>query len=233
MSKEFKEMLSFTDGPVRFEKNDRGHLKIQNKPWPWSVKEFEFDTLRSLVSAYNCKRGFEIATGFGVSAVALGLGFKETNGKLVTMDAYVEELHNHPDSYRRSSPVVNTASNDFKTAKYLINKFDLNEVVFPELGWSPRDTGDVLKKHLAPGEKLDFVFIDGGHFSEQVIRDVEGILPYLAPKNLVVFHDGFDQVFDRLTMNRIELILRRPMRMLIDMNTGLGNNMMIVNNMVI
>jgi len=189
MSKEFKEMLSFTDGPVRFEKNDRGHLKIQNKPWPWSVKEFEFDTLRSLVSAYNCKRGFEIATGFGVSAVALGLGFKETNGKLVTMDAYVEELHNHPDSYRRSSPVVNTASNDFKTAKYLINKFDLNEVVFPELGWSPRDTGDVLKKHLAPGEKLDFVFIDGAHSYKAVMKDLKAYAPKVKQKCGLLGHD--------------------------------------------
>lgn len=231
MSKEYKELLTFTDGPDRLEKNEYGMIKLKSQTFPWTVKEFEFDVLRSLVSTHNCRRGFEVATGFGVSSVAIGLGFKETQGKLVTVDAYVEELNNNPDSYRKSSPVVNTQAIGYKMVKYLINKFDLNDTVFPEVGWSPRDTSDILKRHLVPGEKLDFVFIDGGHFSEQVIRDVEGVLPFLAPKNIVVFHDGFNQVFDRPTVNRIELLLRKPVKMLVDINTGLGNNMMIVNNM--
>jgi len=231
MSKEYKELLTLTDGPDKIEKNQYGMLKLKSQEFPWTIKEFEFDVLTSLVSTYNCRRAFEVATGFGVSSLAIGLGLKETQGKLVTVDAYVEELKNHPDVYRGSNPTIHTQAIGYKMVKYLIDRYDLTNTVFPEVGWSPRDTSDILKRHLVPGEKLDFVFIDGGHFSEQVIRDVEGVLPFLAPKNIIVFHDGFNQVFDRPTVSRIESLLRKPLRMLVDINTGLGNNMMIVNNM--
>lgn len=231
MSKEFKDLVSFTDGPDKIIRNQYGMLQLQSKSFPWSVKEFEFDVLRSLVSTFNCKRGFEVATGFGVSAVALGLGFKETQGKLVTVDAYVEEFNNHPDNYRRHHPTLHTQAIGYRMVRYLMGKFNLENTVFPEVGWSPRDVSDILKRHLTPEEKIDFAFIDGGHFSEQVIRDVEGILPFLAPKHLIVFHDGFNQVFNSATIARIEFLLKKPMRMLVDINTGCGNNMMLVNNM--
>jgi hypothetical protein len=136
------------------------------------------------VTTYNLKRGYECATAFGVSSTAAGLGFKKTGGKLVTMDAYVEELYDNCNSYRGVEAVTHPNSDDYKSAKFLHKHFGLEETVFCEVGWSPRDTAQTISKHFAPEEKLDFVFIDAGHFPEQVSgrydlkATVQGLIKY-------------------------------------------------------
>jgi len=92
----FKQILNLTDGPVQYELTEMGHIKMVNHLYPYSIKEREFNFLRDLIAHNNLKNGFECATAFGISSLALGLGFKETGGKCVTMDAYIEEKCEDP-----------------------------------------------------------------------------------------------------------------------------------------
>jgi predicted O-methyltransferase YrrM len=228
----FKEILTLTNGPDQYELvPQHGFMKLKSRNFPWSIKQMEFDLLRSLVVANNLKRGFEIATGIGISSTALGLGFQETGGKLVTMDSYVEDLHNHPESYRRVLPTLHTESINLKSTQFLINHYKLQDTVFPEVGWSPRDTGQIIKKHFTPDEKLDFLFLDGGHFPEQIAKDLEGIVPYLSKKSIVVFHDMFDHTFNRSVKSRIAQLLGKEPIVLLDWHTGFSNHLGIVNNL--
>jgi predicted O-methyltransferase YrrM len=41
------------------------------------------------------------------------------------------------------------------------------------------------------GGRFDFVFIDGLHMYKQVVRDIEGILPFLCDGAYILFHDAF------------------------------------------
>ena len=59
---------------------------MENHIFPLSIRYDEFEFLKNLIIKYNLKSGFELATAFGVSTVALGIGFIKTGGKLVTMD---------------------------------------------------------------------------------------------------------------------------------------------------
>ena len=192
---EYKEIISLTDGPVKYEWTNEASIKMKNHSYPYSLKEAEFFYLRDIIVKYNLKTGYELATAFGVSTTAIGLGFKQTGGKLVTMDAYVEEHCNSWLVYRDMPPQIYHDKDGYKSANHLIKHFGLEDHVVTEVGWSPNNTEEVIKKHLT--DKIDFVFIDGGHFPDQVIKDVEVLLPLLADKYLIAFHDNYPQVFDR------------------------------------
>jgi predicted O-methyltransferase YrrM len=191
---EYIEIIELKNGPVKYEWTNEASIKMVGHTYPYSLKEEEFFYLRDIIIKYNLKTGYELATAFGVSTTAIGLGFKQTGGKLVTMDAYVEE---HCDSwlvYRDMPPQVYPDKDGYKSANHLIKHFGLEDHVITEVGWSPNNTEEVIKKHLT--DKIDFVFIDGGHFPDQVIKDVEVLIPMLADKYLIAFHDNYPQVFD-------------------------------------
>lgn len=228
----YKEILSLTNGPVEYEFHPIANLiKPRNKNFPWSIKQFEFDLLRSLISSHDLKKGLEIGTGLGISTIALGLGFKDTGGKVITIDSHIEEAHDSYVSYRRSPPSILSDSKNFQSSKFLVDHFQLNDTVSIELGWSPRDTASILRNHLAEGEKLDFVFLDGGEFPEQVVKDVESFLPFLAPKNLVVLQGVFDNVYDSAVVARLKRVLRKDPVFLTDPSLPFTNRMGIVNNL--
>ena len=48
----------------------------------------------------------------------------------------------------------------------------------------------------AAGGPFDFVFIDGDHTAEGVLRDAEGVLPHLADQATLLFHDAFNPDVD-------------------------------------
>lgn len=57
----------------------------------------------------------------------------------------------------------------------------------PPIGWDSAPTGVPA---LLQGRTIDFAFIDGGHFGEQPLRDVDAVLPFLPSERfLLVFHD--------------------------------------------
>ena len=190
----YKEITELKDGPVQYELLSRGNIKMVQHPYPYSILQEEFDFLRNIIVENNLKFGYECATAFGISSLAIGLGFKETQGKCVTIDAYIEEKCNHPEKYKNFEKEVYDQADGYKSVKYLIEKFDLKNHLFPEIGWSPDDTEKCVRKHIK--EPLDFVFIDAGHFPEQIIKDIDAFIPLLGDRYAIVFHDVYPHSFN-------------------------------------
>jgi predicted O-methyltransferase YrrM len=182
-----EEILKFDDGPVKYEKSGRGHIKMVGHSVPLSVMQAEWDFLHNIVVDNNLTKGFELATAFGISGSAIGTAMKKTGGKLVTMDAYVEEKYNNAGTYEHFERQVYEQSDGYKSVKYLIKKLDIENHMIAEIGWSPDDVDSIITKNFT--DKLDFVFLDAGHFGHQMIKDIESIKPHLADKFVFVFHD--------------------------------------------
>jgi predicted O-methyltransferase YrrM len=214
---EFQQILEMEGGPVEYELFIRApNLKMKHQHYPHSIRETEFNYLRDIVVRYNLKSGLEIATAFGVSAVASGLGFRETGGRLITIDAYIEESSNDCYIYDGLKQVYENTSG-YKSRSHLVNFFGLNDHVKLEVGWSPDDVGSILEKNNV--DKLDFVFLDGGHFPDQIIKDIGAFYPYLSEKNIVVLHDVMPDSYTSEVLDFIQekfgkqpqVILPRPM----------------------
>lgn len=183
---------------------ENGSLRMARHNMPLSVKEDEFMFLKNFIIEHNLQRGYEIATAFGISALACGLGFKETGGRLATMDAYIEEQYNDCSQYRDKKGTYQDADG-YKSIHFLIDAFEMQDIIIPVVGWSPDDTPMAIDQVLAPGEKLDFVFIDGLHYDEAVMADVNSVLPHLAEKHVVFFHDVhcFSETVERFLVEKL------------------------------
>lgn len=167
-------------------------LSMIGHDYPTSIRQTEFEFLKQLIVDYDLKNGFELATAFGVSTTALGLGFKQTGGKLITMDAYVEEILSDCH-YEGAQYQVYSDTDGWKSVNYLIEHFRLQDVVTPDVGWSPEDTGSVISRNTT--QKLDFVFLDAGHFPEQVMKDLNVLKNLLDDEYVIALHDYYDTVY--------------------------------------
>ena len=223
---QFNEILTFEDGPVQYENTGSGHIKMKQHPYPYSIKEEEFEFLKNLIIEHNLQRGYECATAFGVSSCAIGLGFKQTGGKVVTMDAYIEEKCQNPGAYKDFERTVYETSDGYKSVKYLIEKFELQNTLFPEIGWSPDDTFRCIKNHFR--EKLDFVFIDAGHFEDQMIKDIDAFLPLLADKYVLAFHDVYEWSFSNKVHDHLMNTTGKKVEIMIP--SGRGENLGVIIN---
>lgn len=166
-------------------------LRMKKHLQPWSIKNTEFDFLYNTIIENNLKCGYEVATAFGISSLAAGLAFKQTGGKLVTMDAYIEEKYNDCSAYTNIEHYKPKNKPDgLIVTEYLIKKYNLEGVVFPEIGWSPSDTDLVLSKNFdLTKNKLDYIFIDAGHWDDAAIKDINSVIPYLSNDCHIFFHD--------------------------------------------
>jgi predicted O-methyltransferase YrrM len=223
---QFEEIVKFEDGPVQYENTGSGHIKMKQHPYPYSIKQDEFEFLKNIIIEHNLQRGYECATAFGVSSCAIGLGFKQTGGKIVTMDAYVEEQCKNPGAYKDFERTVYETSDGYKSVKYLIEKFELQDTLFPEIGWSPDDTFRCIKNHFR--EKLDFVFIDAGHFEDQMIKDIDAFLPLLADKYVLAFHDVYEWSFSNKVHNHLMNTIGKKVEIMIP--DGRGENLGVIIN---
>lgn len=168
-------------------------LRLSNHLYPWSLTEQEAKILYDCIVKYDLKKGFEVATAFGISSTFIGLGFQETKGKLVTMDAYIEESfngENETSNYGVNDEKTFENADGYRMASNLIDYFKLNDFVDLKVGWSPTDTGRIIEEVHGDG-KLDFVFIDGGHSAEQIHYDTEAIMNYLSEDCIIFYHDHF------------------------------------------
>lgn len=165
-------------------------LKMSNHYNPWSLQEDEALIVYNTIVRNNLEKGLEIATAFGISSIAIGQALKKTAGKLVTIDAYVEENFDLCDKYELNTRLVKSAeeADGYKMANKLIRYLNLEDIVFTEVGWSPDVVPSVIEKHFTTS-KLDFAFIDGGHSVEQIHADVLSVLPFLGEDCIVIFHD--------------------------------------------
>ena len=237
MINEFLEISQLQWGPVKYhffgllsDNSNRyvaSHcLRMENHDFPVSIRQTEFDYLKKLIIQNDLKNGFELATAFGVSTIALGLGFKETGGNLITMDSYIEE-HMNDHLYENANYQYYKDTDGWKSVNYLIEHFRLKDVVKPDIGWSPDDTGSVIARNTT--KKIDFVFLDAGHFPEQVKKDLMVIKPFLDNKFVIVLHDYFQTVYPQYVVDWIiETFGVEPK---IVLPTPIGDNMAILTNM--
>jgi predicted O-methyltransferase YrrM len=194
---------------VKYEIHSMGHaIKMTTHPNPVSITSREFEVIESFIKTHNLQRGYEVATAFGVSALAAGLGFKSTGGKLVTMDAYIEEKYNQDLGYIGKQETYQDADG-YKSTQALIEDFDLKDTVFPTVGWSPDDTEKVISS-VHGSNKLDYVFIDAGHWNEALLLDVKSIVNLLDDKFVVFLHDW--HVFSNECKSEIESLLKLPVQ---------------------
>ena len=171
-----------------------------------------------MIINYNLKNGYEIATGTGISTVALGLGFKYTNGKLVTMDSYIEEHLESYGAYEHMDPKLVYENDGYKSTKFLLKHFELEGTVFPEIGWSPNDVQDRITKNIK--DKIDFVFFDGGHFNHQLIKDIEAVEPLLADTCVAAFHDFHPEFFTYDVMAKIKKVFKKELKIAVPRPDG-------------
>lgn len=174
-------------------------LKMVGHYHPWSLKPNEFFFIGDFIRKHKLQAGYEIATGFGISSLGAALGFKDTGGKLVTMDAYIEEANDNCAAYTDKRGTYEDADG-FKSVSWLREHFNLQDVLFPRVGWSPDDAPTAIRSVFGDNPKLDYAFIDGLHTEDAVIKDTLSIKPFLADKFVVFYHDGaFQQgLIDRL-----------------------------------
>lgn len=233
---EFFEIVDLKWGPVQYRLNgyrnrfndetiENYAISMTNHNFPLSVRYDEFEFLKNLVVKYNLKSGFELATAFGVSTIALGTGFKQTNGKLLTMDAYVEERQEvYTQEYADTS--TNYDADGFKSVNYLIEHFRLKDVVNPQIGWSPDDVKSIVSNHNR--KTFDFVFLDGGHSPGQIINDLYAIRPFLEKEFVMVLHDYFENVFTDEVKNTIKFLFN--IEPVIELEQPFGDNMAVIYN---
>lgn len=228
----FDAILSIQNPMFSYRLEERGNISLNRKRVPLSIRKYEYDTITNTIIKYNLKRGYECATAFGVSSMAAGHGFKETGGKLVTMDAFIEEKMSSDSAYSGFvDPVLFETATNRKSAEFLIQHFGFENIVFSELGWSPNDVESVIRKHYKEDEKLDYVFIDAGHFPHQVIKDIQAVVPFLAEKNVMMFHDVYPHVFDHNVNQYIEQKFGKKIEILATPESGLGDNLGILVNL--
>lgn len=177
-------------------------LKLNNHYNPISLGEHEAWIVYNNVTSNDLKAGIEIATAFGISAAVMGQALLQTGGKLVTIDAYIEENFNSCIAYNLNTPFVKKQEecDGFKMANCLIEHLGLVGTVITEIGWSPDDVPSIITRNYSD-TKLDFAFIDGGHTVDQIAADVNVLLPYLDDNCIVVFHD-----YNAVGPNTVELM---------------------------
>ena len=173
--------------PVELEEY-QSHLKLTGHTFPWSIKELESEIIYDTVLQNNLQSGFEIATGFGISSITIGQALKQTNGTLVTVDAYIEESVNDCFGYDIQTEKIYKDTDGFKMATALIDYLNLNSIVKPVVGWSPKDINEIVNLNV-PSQQLDFFFIDGGHTESQVLADTQVLLPFLKEDCILIYHD--------------------------------------------
>lgn len=220
-------ILEFNDGPVKYEKSGRGHIKMVGHGVPLSIMQEEWNFLHNIIVDNNLQRGFELATAFGISGSAIGTAFKKTGGKFVTMDAYIEEKCGDAGTYEKFEREVYDKSDGYKSVKYLIEKFELQNTMFAEIGWSPVDVDSVITKHHT--DKLDFVFLDAGHFEGQMIKDIDAIKPHLADKFVFVFHDIYDWSCTKEVHDHVKKVFGKDIE--IKLPYPRGENMGVITNL--
>ena len=189
---QFQELVETQIGPVGFEMIPSGHLKLRTKSVPWSVVQREFDYLYNVIIDNNLKRGFEACTGVGISALAAGLAMKQTGGKVVTLDAYIEEYLETPDYHGQK--IIHLDSLAFQSVQALIVKYQLENILIPVVGWTPDNVPANIEANFS--EPLDYVFIDGGHTPSQLLKDIDVVLPYTNKDTHWLFHDAANNVFN-------------------------------------
>lgn len=173
-----------TSNDIQLEHCEYSALRIKDVHNPISIKEREFRFLYAICEELQLKSGFEVATAFGVSSLAVALSMKHREGKLVTMDSYIEENSEHCLAYGVEKDNVHKDARGFKNVNFFIDHFSLKNVLIPTVGVSIEN----LQKHNK--NLLDYVMIDALHTDAAATADFLAISSQInKEKYLIAVHD--------------------------------------------
>lgn len=177
--------------------------RLRDRKFPYSLTFEEGMLFHYLVASNDLKRGYEIATAFGMSSFFIATAMQKTGGHLVSADAYIEEemedfLYDHEATKAHVDKIAQLQQQKRHSKlprglQFAIEgamELQVEEHVDYRIACSPEGVPELLDGYLPKGSLLDFAFIDGGHFGEQPILDVKSVLPYLdRDRFLMMFHD--------------------------------------------
>jgi predicted O-methyltransferase YrrM len=169
-------------------------IRLKNYSFPISINEAEFNYIYNFIVNNNLKSGFELSTGTGISSIAIGLAMLKTNGHLITLDSYYENLtgisENIPvENYSKENiEEIIQKSECYKFAFQAISVLNLENIVQLEVGWSPTDVKILNEKRNVP---LDFIFLDCPKNDDEFKRDIKAVLPFINKNKFAIFvHDS-------------------------------------------
>ncbi len=155
---------SYYASPVKIAKNGEKH-DIDTS----ALRRCEADALATLVYDLQPAESLEIGLASGASTIAIAAA------------RAVRHL---------ASP--HTALDPFQETN--VNGIGLSELervgLRDQVNWRPEFSENYLNAALARGDKLDFIFVDGGHDIGQKVTDAFYISKLLRPGGVVAFHDG-------------------------------------------
>lgn len=187
-------------------------LKFKTKNFPVSINEHEFNLMHDIIVKNNLKNGFELATGTGISTVALGVAMKKTGGVLLSMDSYFEEITQRPDNIFEDDKFDLTQAVDtpgYATIHNVLKHFAVETVVEQAVGWSPSGAVIALKTLNSP---LDFVFLDCPKSAIEIERDISYISLFMGKKYIIFIHDVMgDDVYKQGLNNMMMKYLGSPL----------------------
>lgn len=170
-------------------------LRMKNHHHPISITEDEFFFIKDYVAQRNYLLAYEIATGFGVSSCAIGLGMPF--GKVISCDSYIEEQFNLASAYQTLQKEIYKNSDGYRTALQLSKHFGLN--IDYKIGWSPA-IDEVLGEF-----RPDFAFIDAAHYDKNLLVDIAAIYHRMSKPYTIMIHDV--GAFSEFTIKTLELFL--------------------------
>lgn len=190
---DFIEYINAQNGPTQLDNKGCHHahdgLHLKEKGLPISISAAEFNLIRDLVVKKNAQYCYDLATGVGVSALAIAQGLSKTGGHLLTMDSYAEEA-TQDQPIGISSGDCNTTALALKFARWMLYHFDLEDHVTLAVGWSPNDARTYIKEmFFKHGNLLDFIMLDCAKSSADLKRDIDMLIPFLDPNATLVIHD--------------------------------------------
>jgi predicted O-methyltransferase YrrM len=177
------------------------------------LKIFTHLTIDEKLLLYKISKGLpknarcaEIGSYFGASSCIIAKGLSDT-GRLYCIDTWGNHAMIYDEAAKQDSLLTEKDTyTDFQknTAKYRHKIIELR-------GWSTEKFADIKKSET----HLDFLFIDGDHAYDSVLKDWELYSTLIKKNGLVAFHDtgwaeGVIRVIKEQVMARAELIFKLP-----------------------
>lgn len=129
------------------------------------------------------------------------------NAKIVALDAGVEGKDN---------------MQGIELTNHIANEEGFNTIV--EYGFSPQNTKEIVEKHFG-NEKIDFVFIDGLHTNEQLLKDFYGVLDFCHKETLFLYHDVINWKMEKAFMEIKDYLTNYNSMLLYRTTSGMGVSM--------
>lgn len=155
---------SYYASPVKVAENGERH-DIRTS----ALRRVEADVLAALVYDLQPAAALEIGLASGGSSIAIAAARASRR---------LERPHTALDPFQ-------------ETLAHGIGLAELERVGLRDrVDWRPEFSENYLNAALARGDRLDFVFVDGGHDIGQKLTDAFYIAKVLNPGGVVAFHDG-------------------------------------------